>query len=660
MMVRPIRWTVVALAIIVFHAPVSYSQEQELESLLELDLEELMDLEVVSASKLLQKLREVPATVRVITAEQIRERGYLTLDEALSDLPGFQFRNILGFNSYIFLRGAPSQNNLILVLVDGIQINELNSGGFYGGGQYNLSNVKQIEVVYGPSSALYGTNAVSGIVNLITNDPKDIDTQSASVLLGNFGTRSVDFQAGLYDEDLDLGVSISGLVNQTEKADLRAGRGDNNWTDNMENFENNVSFDAKLTYKGLQLGFVFQDKQASRTTSYKTIGTDYLDRGTNWHIRFINGQANYFYAKSNTWSNQSRLYYRNATVVDNTIAFIRSTTGATGGQAGYFRPNSLIGFENQVNYMPSEQIGIIIGAVAEREWLSEGFSKTYSGSPDTKPPLPPEPVMLGNRLVSLYTQIQLKFIEYMQMTLGVRHDDHSVYGKVNTPRYGVVYNRDRLTTKLLYMEAFRGPKPWDFTWGDGNPSLKPELMKSWELSMGYLLADGLRTDVSIYSNTIKGILTKSESGNRWINGLSLDTFGYETSLEYIGRRVKSYFNYTYAHSADAEGEEIPEIGRHNANIGILYAFTRNLKLDVRGNYLGRRKNVKTITATGSDYIDDTFIINSTLSILNLGRFDLFLIAKNLLNTEYYHTSNGPPDRYRQPQRTVLLRAEVHF
>jgi len=64
------------------------------------------------------------------------ENGYFTLEEALSFLPGFQFRNIQGINSYVFQRGIPNQNNLTLVLVDGMQINELNSGGFYAGGQY--------------------------------------------------------------------------------------------------------------------------------------------------------------------------------------------------------------------------------------------------------------------------------------------------------------------------------------------------------------------------------------------------------------------------------------------------------------------------------------------------------------------------------------------
>jgi len=154
----------------------SYSQD-DLDELLNLEMEQLMNIEITTATKRAQKSTEVPATVRVVTAEQIKNKGYLTLEETLSDLPGFQFRNIQGFNSYVFQRGVPSQNNLILVLIDGIQNNELNSGGFYGGGQYNLSNVEKIEVVYGPASALYGTNAVSGIINIITKNAKDNQSQ---------------------------------------------------------------------------------------------------------------------------------------------------------------------------------------------------------------------------------------------------------------------------------------------------------------------------------------------------------------------------------------------------------------------------------------------------------------------------------------------------
>ncbi len=149
------------------------AQEKSLEELLSLDMNDLLKLKVVSALKEPETIGKVPATVRVITADEIRDNGYFTLEDALADLPGFQFRNIQGFNSYVFMRGVPSQNNKILLLVDGIQVNELNSGGFYAGGQFNLTNVDRIEVVYGPASALYGTNAVSGIVSVITRDPKE-------------------------------------------------------------------------------------------------------------------------------------------------------------------------------------------------------------------------------------------------------------------------------------------------------------------------------------------------------------------------------------------------------------------------------------------------------------------------------------------------------
>ena len=75
-----------------------HAQETELSDLLEMDFEQLLNVEVITASKTLKRINEVPATVRVISAIKIKENGYLTLDEALSDLPGFQFRNIVGFN----------------------------------------------------------------------------------------------------------------------------------------------------------------------------------------------------------------------------------------------------------------------------------------------------------------------------------------------------------------------------------------------------------------------------------------------------------------------------------------------------------------------------------------------------------------------------------
>ncbi|MFC1852194.1 TonB-dependent receptor plug domain-containing protein [candidate division CSSED10-310 bacterium] len=271
-----LRTGVIVILFFIFSGIIVVSgQDQELDNLLNLNIEELMKVTVTTASRKPQKLHDVPATVRIITAQQIRERGYLTLEEVFSDLPGMQFRNILGFNSYVFMRGLPNQNNLILVMVDGVLINELNSGGFYGGGQFNLSNVRLIEIVYGPASALYGTNAISGIINIITNVPGNDLGGHISILAGSFNTANYDFRYNYFNADKKLGFNLSGMFKQTEKADLKNHEGDDNWTDSMENFEDDLSFDAKVNYKNFTAGIIFQDKQASRTTNYKTVGSDY-------------------------------------------------------------------------------------------------------------------------------------------------------------------------------------------------------------------------------------------------------------------------------------------------------------------------------------------------------------------------------------------------
>jgi len=631
---------------------------QELEKLLSYDLAELMNVEVFSASKALQPASEAPATVRVITAEQIKERGYQTLEEALSGLPGFQFRDISGFNSYVFMRGLPSQNNLILVLVDGVQINELNSGGFYGGAQYNLANVKSIEVVYGPASALYGTNATSGVVNIITKDPRDIQGGGASALAGSFATRALDFNYGRHREGRGYGLSVSGKLRRTAKDNLRGSKGDNNWSAGMDNFEEDQAFDGKLLYKDLTFGVLVQDKASSIATNEKTTGSSLLDFGTDWHIRFANAYLKYRYDQAPGWSLESRLYYRNSTVLDDTITRVYSTVCSTCGQQGQYRPNDMIGLENQLNLKPSEDLELTGGVVLERENLARDISTVYSGDPLLRPAAPGAPAMVANELLSLYAQARYAFSPGLHLTGGLRYDDSSSYGRVSTPRAGLVYNRDKLTVKLLYAEAFRAPRPWDYNYGAGNSGLDPEKMRSLELSGAYAFTGNLAADISLYRNKLEGLLTLA--GNRWVNSGGVETRGVETRLEYARGRLKGYLNYTFQDSQDNDGARVPGIGLHNAGAGLLYAFSREVKLDLSARCLGRRKNTKTIAATGSDFVGGATVADAALSFAGARDLTVQLMAKNLFDAKYYHTSNRPPDRYRQPQRQLLIQVGYSF
>lgn len=643
-----------ALVLLGVAGPAAAQERVARERLRQMSMEELLAVQVQAASKVPERIGDIPATVRVITAAQIRDRGYVTLEEALADLPGMQFRNTLSLNSYVFQRGVPNQNNLILVLVDGIQINELNSGGFYGGGQYNLSNVERIEVVYGPAAALYGTNAMSGIVNIVTKGAEGNEGLDASALAGSFKTAAVDVGYGYHNPEARFGIRVSGMVKTSEKGDLAGAAGDGNWSDALENFEDDYSADGTVTWGDLTGGFVLLNRRSSAGTYNRTEGTDLRDHGTLWNIRFFNSYLKHHLHTEGDWSVHSQVYYRNATVLDNSVQVINDTA-----QVGYFRPNHLLGVESTAQYSPHQGFSLVAGAVAEREELANGYGNSWSDSPDRRPPPPPSPEMISNTLVSGYVQARRSLADSLDLIAGARFDHSSAYGSVLTPRLGLVYNRDASTLKVLYLEAFRAPRPWDYTWGSGNPDLDPEDLRSFEVALARSLTDRFRLEASLYRNELTEVLTWDATGSRWVNSGTVTTRGAEITANYVTPRFNGYANLTFTDSRGEADTVVPEISSFTANLGGLITATDWLSLHVGGNYIGGRRNPRVIPTTGDDRVGAALVLNTALTISKVPGLDLQVVGKNILDEAYYHTSNRSVTRWRQPQRTFLVRLIWH-
>jgi outer membrane receptor for ferrienterochelin and colicin len=185
-------------------------------------------VQVSSVSKTPESLREAPATVVVVTAEEIERRGYRDLEEILHDLPGFDISRVNGLSySNFYQRGYRSDlPTRTLLLVDGVEENELWTQAAYLSRQYPVSNVERVEVIYGPASTMYGANAFAGVINVITREPESYlengrrRATRVSALQGSFGTSSYDLDTAGKTKNGLLSWSLTGHLFHSDEMSL--------------------------------------------------------------------------------------------------------------------------------------------------------------------------------------------------------------------------------------------------------------------------------------------------------------------------------------------------------------------------------------------------------------------------------------------------------
>lgn len=185
-------------------------------------------VQVASVSKTRESLREAPATVVVITGEEIERRGYHDLEEVFHDLPGFDISRSNGLNySTFYQRGFRSNvSDRNLLLLDGVEQNDLTGNTIYLSRQYPLSNIDRIEVIYGPASTMYGANAFTGVISILTKEPEAIVPAGAALGVrgqltsGAFATRAADVTLAGHDQSSSVAWSLTARRFRSDEQDL--------------------------------------------------------------------------------------------------------------------------------------------------------------------------------------------------------------------------------------------------------------------------------------------------------------------------------------------------------------------------------------------------------------------------------------------------------
>ncbi len=645
----------------------SYAAEKG--DLTDLSLQDLMNVEIFSASKFLQKASEAPSSITIITAEEIQRYGYRNINDVLRALPGFYVTNDRNY-SYIGERGfsRPGDYNIrLLILVDGHRLNDNVFDSVLAGDEspIDIDIISRIEVIRGPSSSLYGNSAFFGIINIVTKTGRDIRGGQASAEImsnGRYKGRSTvgqKFESGL--EYLFSGSVLDSRGHDTLYFPEYDSPGTNFGIAQKADAERNRTLYASLRFKDLSIHAGYGSRKkiiptGAFETVFNTDRTFTIDERTFADLQYDKQIAaslgltvrftfdryryngDYLYSNSDTdtpYSFLNRDYARGdswGTEVQLTKRFLA-------------RHRFTAGLEYRNNF--------------NQDQFNHDEAPYFSHLADTR----------GSALWAFYAQDEYKITKDLILNAGLRHDYYDSFGGTTNPRIGLIYGYSKRTNlKFLYGQAFRAPSTYEQYYRGGtsfdNPSLKPESIRTYEVVVERRFGENLRIGASFYDYGIKNLISQELAPITLLmvyqNASKVNAKGME--LQISGRAssgLQTQFSYTLQQAKDTgTNSMLSGSPKHMAKAGLSIPCIRGkLFAGLEAFYMSSRRTI------ADNAVGGYTIANLTLFSQKLFRnFELSGGLYNIFGKRYAdpgseeHRQNG----IDQDGRTFRLRALYHI
>ncbi len=518
--------------------------------IMDLPIEELMNLEITTSSRYEQKATAASAKVIVITAKMIRDRGYFDLLDLLRALPYFQVQSEFGHwtkGAILNLRGlrsGDSGNNKFLILMDGTKLSDdAGEGLFLGLNSIPLHAVKQVEVVYGPNSTLYGRDAYAGMINIITMDRDYAEARASG---GTYGTRM--FSGGFYKKLSDdvygyANLASYGSDEQDPTEDSisyvrRHATTAHPYTERFFRGTNNLFANAGLGLYGLSLKYLFSDVAAAETyggnpdlyvSEYST--RSYLQNEilqAEYSREFLPGltaSARYTYRRYELLPKTANLYVADVH---------RDPTDPLYAYAGRkyytFRTTTHKAGVNVV-YEITEDLKTVSGLDAQFIRGIPVQSSGKGGKPITTDEQREE-LERSFELWGLYTELTYQVIDSLSLVLGGRYEISSSYRNTLMPRGAAVARLGDHTIKAIVSRGYLAPSvtqvyftsKTEFSFIKPNQDLEAEDNISFELDWVYAADDLSLTANAFYSRLENAIVESLPTGTNERITIGNDTY----------------------------------------------------------------------------------------------------------------------------------------
>ncbi len=622
---------------------------------------------LLTATKRRMAVREAPAIATVITADEIAAMGARNLMDVLATVPGIGISsNEQGY--YMFdVRGISTvKSEKILLLIDGHSVNKNYAGsGLVNFGDFlSVDNIRQVEVVRGPGSALYGANAFVAVINVITKEAYELEGMEMKVSGGSFGTSKLSALGG---NVFDNGLQFFGSLNYWQTDGPESTIAQDRWRGTALTLapgEADTSYDAlelllKLAYKDFSYeGHLVNNRRGAYIGFGNSLTHENsLEFQNFWH------ELTYRHPLASSLTGTAKVYWdhfaQDASVELMPPGFRGSyPEGMIGGPKC---KDSTVGGEMQLDYDLTDRNHLLWGLHYEKmkqydvQSISNFNPTTYAylgGVQDIS--------AWGNwnkdarrEIYAVYLQDEWEVINAVKLTAGVRYDHYSDFGDTTNPRAGLVWNFSKQgEIKLLYGQAFRAPN-FSELYNDNNPSLmgnellEPEKITTYEAAVGYRLTERLGVDLNYFYMDISNQIVRDTSvtPNDYANIGGSVSDGIEFVLNYrFSAEDYLKLTYTYQDPRDAVTDEaLPFVPNQRVGGSLNRALSRDISAHVDVLWTGKRSRPSDDPRAE---IDPYTTVNLTVTAKRLFHgLEIQAAIYNLFDERYADPDLSGPSRY---------------
>ena len=554
--------------------------------------------------------------ITVIDSEQIKLRAAQSVSDLLRDVPGLAVSSYGALGSLTSIRARGSESNHLVVLIDGVEVNDPSQSDMLNWGTLSAADIERIEIIRGPQSSIRGSDAVAGVVNIITSEANQALSADVFTEYGSRATSKNGFSLGHKSGKFSVRFGASHL--ETNGINIQP-----SISDDFDGYQN--------TGINLKAGYQYSDQLNLSLTSRKTNGMNEFDGSPEVQSSDFNRFHNKFTADYNSadglWSHAVSL--ADSDFENDNFKQENSQTLANGSTSSNKQNYQYIGSR----FWQAKDQRLSLALEREKEEYQQRGGWAFGADADK---------LVSRKTESVAVEYRFDPIESVTLAASARKDDNDFFGKSNTQRLEVVFQQsDTLRLRGAWGTAVKNPTFTElygiYSGFQSNPNLNPEESESWELGLDTTLSDErIQLGATYFNAQLKDEIGSSCDAN-WtctpinIEGIS-DRQGVELSSSFaVSDSLQVNAAYTYTDSEDPAGVEEQLRAKHIGSINVAWQVKSDTKVNINVQHNGSQ----------TDYGFPNPVMLDAYTLVNLNaiysasdKMDVYLSLNNLFDEDY--------------------------